>query len=147
MRKHLQKQREHEALKLVQILRREEPKLAAALQNLHMARPIQKSAVPPNQLVARIMRWFYANTTPSRQSLRVRRKQNSRLADMRAAASLDIDRFHKFRKVAKLSRYMVEGLQCRSLAAKALDQAVRGYSKGRGPLARLAAAGEDRRET
>jgi CHAD domain-containing protein len=146
MRKHLQKQREHKALKLARILRREGPKLAAALKNLHTVSPIQESVVPTNQLITRIEKWFYANTTPSRQPLRVQRKQKSRLEDVQAAASLDIDRFHKFRKVAKLGRYMVGGFAVPIQGCQAIDQAVRRDSRGWRPLARLVTAGTDRRK-
>jgi CHAD domain-containing protein len=155
---HLQQKREHEASRLERILRREGTKLTTALHELESeVRLIQKSAVPTKQLVTRIESWFCANKLLSRHSFSSRPGQNDGSRDVRVAESMNIEKFHKIRKMAKLSRYMLEALPRRSLAAKQLTsqfeaiQEAGGHwhdwllleqtaAKGRGKQAELATA-------
>jgi CHAD domain-containing protein len=116
LRKHLQRQREHEALKLQGVLRREGGKLELALRTLQTTlRPKRESPVATKQLIARIEFWFHATTTQGIQHARLRPKAGSQFDDLHTEEGL-----HKLRKAAKLGRYMVESLRSRSLAAKQL---------------------------
>jgi CHAD domain-containing protein len=118
---HLQQQRGHEASRLERIVRSEGMKLATALHELESTvRLVQKPVVPAKQLVTRIERWFYENSTRSHHPLSSPPRQNDLAGGLLAVEDRNIERFHKIRKVAKLCRYMLESLPRRSLAARHL---------------------------
>lgn len=121
MRRHLRQRRGHEAVELVRTLRRQAPKMSAALKTLESkVSRVKQHALPEEQLVMRIERWFYAKAASNRCLPRMRLNENGHRENVQVVEGLDNDGLHRLRKLAKLCRYMAEDLECRSSEAKNL---------------------------
>lgn len=108
LRKHLSALREHEAEKLVAVLKAEEQKLAASLRALEQAiKPANRGTVAPSTLVVRIEHGF-AERTKGLLTRRAAKGETAKESLRFAIEALSEDDLHTVRKAAKLCRYMAE---------------------------------------
>jgi CHAD domain-containing protein len=108
LRKHLESEREHEAARLVLVLKAEEQKLAASLRALEQAlKPAGRGSVAQSTLAERIDHWFSRETKALLR--RPASKQETAEESLRLAVEgLGEDGLHTLRKAAKQCRYMAE---------------------------------------
>jgi len=105
LRKHLQRQRDVEAEKLVSVLKRQELKLADSLREIeHIIKPALHATIPQALLIQRIEHWFAKETV----ALLALRKKDKKHDLQQTVASIDEETLHAIRKAGKLCRYMAE---------------------------------------
>ena len=108
LRKHLEAERDREAVKLQITLQAEQQKLAVDLLALEEAlKPAKDATAPQAVLSAHVQRWFARKTEPMLRRSAIEggsAKESLRLA----IVALPEDDLHTVRKTAKLCRYMAE---------------------------------------